>query len=69
MVTGIGQRLDIIGSPWPGVVYQRDAHARTSPLSPSLTSAQPRRNRHRTRVRTVQLSLAISSRPGRNGHS
>ena len=30
IVTGIGQRLHIIGCPWPGVVYQRDAHDLTS---------------------------------------
>jgi hypothetical protein len=34
MVTGIGQRLDIIGCPRPGVVYQRDAHDLTSRRHP-----------------------------------
>jgi len=30
MITGIGQRLDIISCPRPGVLYQRDVHNLTS---------------------------------------
>ena len=41
MITGIWQRLDIVGCPWPGVLYQRNAHALHLPASSSLTSAWP----------------------------
>jgi len=34
MITGIRQRLDIIGCPRPGVVDQRDAHDPTSRRHP-----------------------------------
>jgi len=34
MITGIGQRLDIIGRPRPGVLGQRDAHNLTSRRHP-----------------------------------
>jgi hypothetical protein len=37
--------------------------------SPELFNSAPRRNGHRSRVRTVQLSQAISNHLGRSGHS
>jgi hypothetical protein len=43
MITGIWQRLDIIGCPWPGVFYQRDAHSLTSRRQSDICAARPER--------------------------
>jgi len=42
MITGIRQRLDIIGRPWSGVLYQSSAHVPHLLRSSSLTFARTR---------------------------